>query len=90
MIESTERPLPPPLYPTHTQVTSVYFKRGGGCFHVQYRGNVLLWAKSDDSKKKPGPLLLVYFMYSTVLYSTLTHTFNTGLHNKCTGSNVQC
>jgi hypothetical protein len=30
---------------------------------VQYRENVLLWPKSDE-KKKPGPLLLVYFMLS--------------------------
>jgi hypothetical protein len=33
-----------------------------GGFYAQYRGNVLLWSKSDESKKKPGPLLLGYFM----------------------------
>ncbi len=32
---------------------------------MQYRGNVLLWPKYDESKKKPGPLLLVYFMSDT-------------------------
>ncbi len=29
---------------------------------MQYRENVLLGPKSDERKKKPGPLLLVYFM----------------------------
>jgi hypothetical protein len=33
---------------------------------VQYRGNVHLRPKSDESKKKPGPLLLVYFMMNTL------------------------
>ncbi len=33
---------------------------------MQYRGNVLLRPKSDESKKKPGPLLLVYFMLATI------------------------
>ncbi len=69
MNESTilkDPPPPPPKKQTHTpsQVTEENFKGGGGGggFHVQYRGNVLLWSKSDESKKKPGPLLLVYFM----------------------------
>ncbi len=31
-----------------------------------------------------------FLLYSTVLYSILTHAFHSGLPNRCTGSNVQC
>jgi hypothetical protein len=41
-----------PPRPTHTHTSDVsIFKGGRGGFHAQYRGNVLLWPKSDVSKK---------------------------------------
>ncbi len=41
-------------------VTSVYFKSGGGRFHAQCCGNVLLWPKSDDSKKS----LVLFYLFT--------------------------
>ncbi len=66
MTESSYRSPPP-----HTH-TSEYILRVEGGFHVQCRGNVLLWPKSDESQKKPGPLLLVYFMACLLLLRTIT------------------
>ncbi len=50
---------------THKSGVSIFFERREG-FHGQCRGNVLLWPKSDESKKKPGPLLLVYSMATPI------------------------
>ncbi len=52
MTESTERS------PTHKW--RKYILRVEGGFHVQYRGNVHLWPKSDDSKKS----LVLFYLFT--------------------------
>jgi hypothetical protein len=58
---------PPPPH-THTSDVSI-FKGGGGGFHVQYRGNVLLWPKSDESKK----CLVLFYLFTLCLPLSAEH-----------------
>jgi hypothetical protein len=46
------------LPPTHTIKWRKYERRGG--FYAQYRGNVLLWPKSDESKKS----LVLFYLFT--------------------------
>ncbi len=53
--------------PTHTHTTDVsIFNSGGEGFHVKYRGNVLLWPKSDDSKK----CLALFYLFTLCVQAT--------------------
>ncbi len=52
--------IPPYKKHTHTSDVSIFFARREG-FHAQYRGKVLFWPKSDESKKAwPSSTCLLY------------------------------
>ncbi len=55
---------PPPL-PTHTHK----WRKCG--FHVQYRGNVLLWPKSNESKKN----LVLFYLFTLCILLSLDGQF---------------
>jgi hypothetical protein len=57
MTGSTERSPPPH---TQTQLVAQEYLRVEGGFHVQYRGNVLLWPKSDESKKS----MVLFYLFT--------------------------